>query len=118
MAGVKINIDGSPAVGGENAGARPMELLLMGIGSCAAIDIVSILKKQKFLGSLYDETKVSVKQLDELYRYFEIMGDHAGQHQVMVLALLEKNRSRCLGREAEADAFAQWLTDKWFAIFC
>jgi putative redox protein len=46
-AGVKINIDGSPAVGGEDAGIRPMELLLMGIGSCAAIDIVSILKKQK-----------------------------------------------------------------------
>ncbi|MDX5436128.1 MAG: OsmC family peroxiredoxin, partial [Pontibacter sp.] len=26
--GVEINIDGAPAIGGHNAGARPMELLL------------------------------------------------------------------------------------------
>ena len=44
---VAVNIDGSPEIGGENAGARPMELILMGLGSCSAIDIVQILKKQK-----------------------------------------------------------------------
>jgi len=44
---VTINIDGSPEIGGENAGARPMELILMGLGSCSAIDIIQILKKQK-----------------------------------------------------------------------
>lgn len=44
---VKINIDGSPEIGGKNAGARPMELVLMGLGSCGAMDIISILKKQK-----------------------------------------------------------------------
>ena len=47
IADVAINIDGSPEIGGENAGARPMELILMGLGSCSAIDIVQILKKQK-----------------------------------------------------------------------
>lgn len=32
----------------ENAkGASPMELLLMGVGSCSAIDIIYILKKQR-----------------------------------------------------------------------
>lgn len=46
-AGVKINIDGSPDIGGHNAGARPMELLLMGLGGCSAIDITLILKKQR-----------------------------------------------------------------------
>lgn len=46
-AGFKINIDGSPAIGGENKGARPMELLLMGLGGCSGIDIISILKKMK-----------------------------------------------------------------------
>ena len=49
---VAVNIDGSPEIGGENAGARPMELILMGLGSCSAIDIVQILKKQK--QSLHD----------------------------------------------------------------
>ena len=44
---VKVHIDGSPDIGGKNAGARPMELVLMGLGSCGAMDIISILKKQK-----------------------------------------------------------------------
>ena len=44
---VKVHIDGSTEIGGKNAGARPMELVLMGLGSCGAMDIISILKKQK-----------------------------------------------------------------------
>lgn len=44
---VPINIDASPNIGGVSAGARPMELILMGLGSCTAIDLIQILKKQK-----------------------------------------------------------------------
>ena len=44
---IAVNIDGSKEIGGNNLGARPMELILMGLGSCGAMDIVSILKKQK-----------------------------------------------------------------------
>ena len=47
IANIPIDIDGSEKIGGSNAGARPMELILMGLGSCGAMDIVSILKKQK-----------------------------------------------------------------------
>ena len=42
-----VNIDANPSMGGENKGARPMELLIMGLGGCSAIDILLILKKQK-----------------------------------------------------------------------
>ena len=38
-------IDGAPAEGGRNLGPRPMELLLMGLGSCTAFDVVLILRK-------------------------------------------------------------------------
>jgi len=44
---VAVHIDASEAAGGHNLGARPMELVLMGLGSCSAIDIISILKKQQ-----------------------------------------------------------------------
>lgn len=44
---IPVHIDGSPEIGGSNAGARPMELILMGLGSCGAMDIISILKKQR-----------------------------------------------------------------------
>ncbi len=40
-----IVIDGPPEHGGRNLGVRPMELLLMGVGSCSAFDVVHILKK-------------------------------------------------------------------------
>lgn len=45
--GCSIRIDGAPSIGGENKGVRPMQLLLMGLGGCSAMDIVSILTKQK-----------------------------------------------------------------------
>ncbi len=46
-AGNTVSIDGSPAIGGEGKGARPMEVVLMGLGGCSSIDIISILKKQR-----------------------------------------------------------------------
>jgi len=44
---VKIHIDGSPEIGGERLGARPMELILMALGSCSVLDLINILKKQR-----------------------------------------------------------------------
>ncbi len=45
--GHHIVMDGSPALGGNNKGARPMELLLIGMGGCTGFDVVSILKKAR-----------------------------------------------------------------------
>ena len=45
--GHTIRIDTSPETGGDNFGVRPMQLLIMGLGGCSGIDIVSILKKQR-----------------------------------------------------------------------
>lgn len=44
---VSVHIDAAEGIGGHNAGARPMELLLMGLGGCTAIDVILILKKQR-----------------------------------------------------------------------
>ena len=45
--GHTFTMDGAPDVGGRNLGARPMEVMLMGMGGCTAIDVVSMLKKQR-----------------------------------------------------------------------
>ncbi|MBS1669121.1 MAG: OsmC family protein [Bacteroidetes bacterium] len=45
--GHMVKMDSSPESGGENFGVRPMQMLLMGLGGCSGIDIVSILKKQR-----------------------------------------------------------------------
>lgn len=42
-----VRLDSNPESGGVNFGVRPMQLLLMGLGGCSGIDIVSILKKQR-----------------------------------------------------------------------
>jgi putative redox protein len=38
-------LDAAQEDGGDNAGPTPMELLLMGAGGCASMDVVSILKR-------------------------------------------------------------------------
>jgi len=43
--GHTVVIDGSPDIGGENRGPRPMELLLLGLGGCSSIDVMLILGK-------------------------------------------------------------------------
>jgi len=45
--GHQVTIDTQPKFGGNNEGASPMELLLLGVGSCSSVDVVSILKKQR-----------------------------------------------------------------------
>jgi len=45
--GHKVLLDNSSKTSGKVQGASPMELLLMGIAGCSAIDIISILNKQK-----------------------------------------------------------------------
>ena len=45
--GVAVQIDGAAEIGGQGAGVRPMQLLLMGLGGCSGIDIGLILRKQK-----------------------------------------------------------------------
>lgn len=45
--GNAIIMDADASVGGRNTGVRPTELLLIGLGGCSGMDIVSILKKKK-----------------------------------------------------------------------
>jgi putative redox protein len=78
-------IDGAPEVGGENTGMRPMEMLLMSMGSCSAMDVVFIARRArqdisacvvevtgeraetvpKVFTSIHVHYKVSGKNLDE-----------------------------------------------------
>lgn len=43
--GHTVVMDGSPEIGGENRGPRPMEMLLLGMGGCTSIDVMLILGK-------------------------------------------------------------------------
>jgi putative redox protein len=43
--GHALPLDGPPEAGGRNLAARPMEMLLAGMGGCTAFDVVDILRK-------------------------------------------------------------------------
>lgn len=67
--GVQVQIDGTPEIGGQNLGVRPMELVLMALGSCASLDFVTILTKQRQeIHSL--DVKVKGQRRDETPRIF------------------------------------------------
>ena len=45
--GCVVSVDGTPALGGENLGFRPMQLALAALASCASMDVGPILAKQR-----------------------------------------------------------------------
>jgi putative redox protein len=45
--GNSIEMDGSPEIGGEGKGPRPMQVLLMSLAGCSSMDVLSILKKMR-----------------------------------------------------------------------
>jgi len=56
--GIIVHMDGSPDIGGEDLGARPMQLVLMALGGCTSMDMLSMLKKMREEVKTY---KVSVQ---------------------------------------------------------
>lgn len=55
--GRSIQVDAATAIGGHNAGMRPMQLLLAAVGICSVFDILIILKKQR---QVVQDVKISV----------------------------------------------------------
>lgn len=69
-AGPAVVIDGPPDYGGRNLGPRPMELVLLGLGSCSLFDVVVILRKsrQPFTGC---EVAISAERAEQVPRVFK-----------------------------------------------
>ena len=45
--GHTVAMDGAPEHGGRNLAARPMEMLLLGMGGCSAFDVVGMLERAR-----------------------------------------------------------------------
>lgn len=59
-----VNLDASVEHGGADLGFRPMELLLVGLAGCTAMDVISILRKKRQLVTGY-EIRVTGLQREE-----------------------------------------------------
>ncbi|MCS7228619.1 MAG: OsmC family protein [Candidatus Kryptonium sp.] len=59
-----VVMDSAESVGGTNAGTRPMELVLIALGGCSGMDVVSILKKKRVKFDKF-EMKISGERAEE-----------------------------------------------------
>ncbi|MGB8656572.1 MAG: OsmC family protein [Candidatus Zixiibacteriota bacterium] len=67
--GHTILLDAKPEVGGEGTGPSPMELVLVSLAGCTAMDVVSVLKKKRV--DLRNLTiRVSGERASEHPKYF------------------------------------------------
>ena len=79
--GVQIPIDASKEAGGQDSGARPMELLLHGLAGCTGIDIMLILKKMRLeVRSFYMEVEGMrasdhPKRFTDIHIHYALEGD-------------------------------------------
>ena len=86
--GHEIIIDGPPALGGENQGMRPMEMVLLGLGGCSAMDVMHILKKarQKVSGCHIEldgtRAEKDPKVFTDIHLNFVIEGESVSEKQV------------------------------------
>jgi putative redox protein len=86
--GHTVVMDGPEEHGGRNAGIRPMETLLLGIGGCASFDVMSILRKSRqTVHSCHAE--LQAERADEIpavftkiHLHFKVAGDKLKEAQV------------------------------------
>jgi putative redox protein len=90
-AGNKVFMDGSPDIGGQNLGARPMEVILMALAGCTSMDMLSMLKKMREEIKSYKVT-VNAERAEEDPKVFTKI--HV--HYILQGSLNEKNVERAI----------------------
>jgi putative redox protein len=67
--GFTLNIDADEKVGGKNTGPRPKPLLLVGLGGCTSMDVISILGKMRVTPDKF-HVEIEADQTDEHPKYY------------------------------------------------
>ncbi|MDM8545819.1 OsmC family protein [Candidatus Venteria ishoeyi] len=86
--GHAIVLDGPPEVGGQDLGTRPMELILMGLGGCTALDIRHILEKSRQVMTGLeiqvsgDRAEADPKVYTKIHMHFVVGGEDLKPKQV------------------------------------
>lgn len=109
--GHRIIMDASEEVGGENRGVRPMELVLLSLGGCTGMDVVSILRKMRVTYTSFeieldaDRVLTHPKVYERLMLRYRLEGDRASSDQIIRAVKLSQEKycsvSAMLARTAE-----------------
>jgi putative redox protein len=74
--GHKVLLDAGEEVGGRNLGPRPMELLLVSLGSCTGMDVISILRKMRQPVTGYQIEVIGERAEEDPKKYLRITIKH------------------------------------------
>ena len=106
-----VMMDGAPESGGRNLAARPMELLLLGMGGCSAFDVVMILEKarEKITDCVVEmeavRADIDPKVFTKIDLHFIVTGNNLKQEKVERAVNLSAEKycsaSLMLGKTAE-----------------
>lgn len=110
-----VEMDGSPKIGGENLGARPMEVVLMSLAGCSSIDVISILKKMKQKVTDYDVEVTAERDTDavpsiftKIHMKFIVKGDNLEEEKVKRAAQLSAEKYCSVSKILEPTAEITW----------
>jgi putative redox protein len=90
-AGNIVYMDGSPDIGGQNLGARPMEVVLMALAGCTSMDMLSMLEKMREQVTSY-KVVVNADRAEEHPKVFTKIQ----VHYILQGSLNEKNVERAI----------------------
>jgi putative redox protein len=109
--GHPVRMDGPPEFGGKNSGARPMEVVLIGMGGCTSFDVVHILRKarQDIAGCVAeidaDRAATDPKVFTRIHIHFRVTGRNLDPKRVANAIELSATKycsaSIMLGKTAE-----------------
>ncbi|MFP5305946.1 MAG: OsmC family protein [Gammaproteobacteria bacterium] len=86
--GHSLTVDGPPEIGGRNQGPRPMELVLMGVGACSAVDVTLILKKARqqvtdcWVELEAERAETEPKVFTKIHLHFVVVGRELAENHV------------------------------------
>ena len=101
--GHAVVLDGAPEVGGSNSAARPMELLLISLGGCTGMDVVSILKKMRVewerfeIGLEAERAEEHPKAFTKIHLIYRIWGDDIPEDKLKRAIELSQERYCSVG---------------------
>jgi putative redox protein len=102
--GHSVTLDAAGHAGGQNAGFRPMEMLLVGLAGCTGMDVISILRKKRQQVTGYEVHVEGVRAEENPMVFVDITVEHVVTgHQVQPEAVeraIELSEKRYCGAGA------------------
>ncbi|MDX2196244.1 MAG: OsmC family protein [Cytophagales bacterium] len=113
--GASIVMDGSPSIGGENLGMRPMQVLLSSLGGCTSMDVLSILTKMQQKVSAYEvlldgerEPDVTPSLFKNIHLKFILKGDNLEDSKVQRAIELSMTKYCSVSKTLEPTCNITW----------